>query len=302
MAAIDWIAVDWGTTNLRAWAMAGDTAAASVTSPKGMASLAQEEFEPALIEAVETWLDPQRLMPVVACGMVGARQGWVEAPYAPLPSPPLDAGAMRRVETRDRRINVTVVHGLSQEAPPDVMRGEETQLAGLLALEPGFDGIVCLPGTHSKWVELRAGRVERFRTFMTGELFGLLAGQSVLRHAVGTERAPAGLAFEAALDAIAADPAGFSTHLFSVRAGAILAGTPPADARSRLSGLLIGMEIEAMQHLRSAGEVVLIGQGDLSALYARALRHRGGGARTVDATRCTLAGLAAARRMPGGMG
>ncbi|MCV0397166.1 MAG: 2-dehydro-3-deoxygalactonokinase [Rhizobiaceae bacterium] len=290
-----WIAVDWGTTNLRAWAMVGDQPLATAKSARGMGTLSREEFEPVLIETIGPWLGRGQALPVVACGMVGARQGWIEVPYVSLPSPPIDIAAMRSVETRNRLISVTIVHGLSQGDPPDVMRGEETQLAGLLALEPRFEGIVCLPGTHSKWVEIRRGRVEGFRTFLTGELFDLIARQSVLRHVVDDGSAPAGPDFEQALDEIAADPAGLTGQLFSIRAGALVAGLAPRAANDRLSGLLIGMEVEASRALWASGEVTLIGQAELCALYARAILHRGGRARAVDATGCTLSGLNAVR-------
>ena len=116
--------------------------------------------------------------------MVGARQGWIEAPYAAVPGPPRRARAFARPEVRDPRLAVHVLHGLSQAEPADVMRGEETQIAGLIAREPGFDGVACLPGTHAKWAHVSAGEVVSFATFMTGELFALVAQSSVLRHSV----------------------------------------------------------------------------------------------------------------------
>lgn len=293
---IDWIAVDWGTSNLRAWAMVDDRAVAMVTAAAGMGGLERHQFEPVLLSAIEPWLDADRTTDVVACGMVGARQGWQEVPYAPVPTPPILGSAMGKIATSDSRIAVNVVHGLSQTEPADVMRGEETQVAGLLALEPDFAGWACLPGTHSKWADIRDGRVRSFRTFMTGELFALLAKQSVLRHSMGETDALDAAAFGDAVHEMAEHPADLSSLLFGIRAAGLLGGDGVPDARSRLSGLLIGSEVAAMQPQWAGGEVVLIGADQLSDRYAAALHRLGGKARSIDAQDCTLAGLVAARR------
>lgn len=293
----DWIAVDWGTTNLRAWLMRDGAAVAAVSTQQGMASLGRDAFEPALIAALADWLSGGSTIKVIACGMVGARQGWREAPYVAVPSPPLVAARMIRVPVSDARIDVSIVHGLSQAAPPDVMRGEETQLAGLMAAEPGFEGIVCLPGTHSKWVTIRDGRVEGFRTFMTGELFALLAGHSVLRHAVEGAAGEDTAAFDAGVGEAARAPAALAARLFSIRAATLIDGLGPVAARSRLSGLLIGLEIEGMIGDLAGEMVTIVGTDALSALYERALRLRGGKARRLDGSGLTLRGLAAAHRL-----
>ena len=169
----DWIAVDWGTTHLRAWAIRNGDPVAEATSDSGMGQLNRTDFEPALLDLIEPWLGQDR-MTIVACGMVGSRQGWAEAPYAKVPVQPA-SDRLIRPETRDQRLSVHILPGLRQDDPADVMRGEETQIAGYLAGNPGFDGVVCLPGTHTKWVQVSAGEVVSFRTFMTGELFSLLS-------------------------------------------------------------------------------------------------------------------------------
>src|SRR5690606_36478359 len=129
----EWIALDWGTSNMRAWAMgADDTVLARASSAKGMGRLRPDEFEPALITATSDWLADGRRVPVIACGLVGARQGWIEAAYAQVPTPPI-AAAMTSAPVNDRRIAVFIVPGVSQVEPPDVMRGEETQIAGFTA-------------------------------------------------------------------------------------------------------------------------------------------------------------------------
>ena len=118
--------------------------------------------------------------------MAGARGAWIEAPYATVPCPPRPA-AFTPPPTRDPRLAVRILPGLRQDEPPDVMRGEETQIAGLLAAEPGFDGVACLPGTHTKWCHVSAGEVVSFASYMTGEIFALLASQSVLRKTVAPD-------------------------------------------------------------------------------------------------------------------
>ena len=165
----DWIAVDWGTSNLRAWAMRGDTPVADAGSDRGMGTLEPSAFEGALLEIIEPWLGAGR-MSVVACGMVGARQGWAEAAYATVPCRPVSLNVVRPA-VADARLDVAILPGLCQTSPADVMRGEETQIAGYLAEVPDFDGVLCMPGTHTKWVQISASEVVSFRTYMTGELF-----------------------------------------------------------------------------------------------------------------------------------
>ena len=191
-----WIAVDWGSSNLRAWAVNGDDAViAQASSARGMLGLAADEFEDVLRVLINDWLpdDATSPMPVLICGMAGARQGWQEAAYLPLPTekaPSRDVlGALSEqlthVATRDSRLAVAIVPGLCQQQPSyDVMRGEETQLAGLVAAQPDYSGAVCLPGTHAKWAHLVGGAITGFSTFMSGELFKLLSQDSVLKHSV----------------------------------------------------------------------------------------------------------------------
>lgn len=286
----DWIAVDWGTSTLRAWAMRGDVVAAEARSDKGMNSLEKSAFEAALLELVDPWLGGGQT-PVIACGMVGARQGWAEAPYRAVPCTPL-AGAGVPVKTADPRIAVTLLPGLKQSKPADVMRGEETQIAGFLGGRNGFDGILCLPGTHSKWAEVSAGEVVSFRTFMTGELFDLLAHKSVLRHSTGDGWDDA--AFEAALSDTLSRPEGLAAKLFSIRAEALLDDLPKAAATSRLSGLLIGAELAAAKPYWLGREVAVVGAEKVSGHYVKALEIQGVPAIYAEADAMTRAGLASA--------
>jgi 2-dehydro-3-deoxygalactonokinase len=291
MSGPAWIAVDWGTTHLRAYAIGGKgEVIAEAASGEGMGALKPEGFEPALLRLIGPWL--QGPAEVIACGMVGSRQGWAEAPYRAVPCAPL-GGPLARAEARDPRLRVRIVPGLKQLRPADVMRGEETQIAGFLAKNPGFDGVLCLPGTHSKWAHVSASEVVSFASFMTGELFDLLATRSVLRHTCceGWDSA----AFAEAVQEALSRPERLAAGLFGLRAGGLLGQREPGAARARLSGLLIGSELAAARPYWLGREVALIGAEALTALYAEALALQGLSARREDARAMTLAGLAAAR-------
>lgn len=287
----DWIAVDWGTSNLRVWGMSPDGPVAQASSENGMGKLSRDEFEPALLALIEPWLS-SRVTPVMACGMVGSRQGWHEADYRSTPCLPLDPAASVSVLVRDPRFTFHIVPGLKQMHPADVMRGEETQIAGAIALGIA-DGVICLPGTHSKWAQISAGEVVSFQTFMTGEMFALLSEQSVLRFGMldgGWDDA----AFDVSLSDALTRPERIAARLFSLRAEGLISGLSSAAARSRLSGLLIGIELAAARPYWLGQSVTLIGADGLAASYARALSQQGLNARTLSATDCTLAGLSLA--------
>lgn len=285
----DWIAVDWGTSALRAWAMRDGAAVAEASSDKGMGALDPAGFEPALLDLIEPWLGQGR-MTVVACGMVGSRQGWAEARYAAVPCAPA-SGSMTVAPTADPRLAVHILPGLKQDNPADVMRGEETQIVGHIAMT-GFDGVVCLPGTHTKWAQISAGEVVSFRTFMTGEIFALLSSQSVLRHSVNHGWDDDAFA-QAVADAMSR-PEAMAARLFNIRAEGLLHGLASGPARARLSGLLIGAELAAARPYWLGQDVAIIGAPGLSARYAEALGAQGLTPRIADATATTLAGLTAA--------
>ena len=283
-----WIAVDWGTTRLRGWLMDGASVADSAASDKGMAGLSCEAFEPALLSLIEPWLEGAH--DVVACGMVGAKQGWVEAPYRAAPCTAAAADLIV-APTGDPRLTVRIAPGVSQADPPDVMRGEETQIAGFLMDMPDFDGVVCLPGTHTKWVHVSAEEIVSFRTFMTGEIFALIAGHSVLRHDIGDGWVEG--AFLEAVDEAMSRPEALAARLFALRAGSLLEGPSPDVARSRASGLLIGMEVAAARPYWLGREVAILGDGGQAAAYEAALRAQGAPIISASAEAATLRGLIA---------
>jgi 2-dehydro-3-deoxygalactonokinase len=291
--AVDWIALDWGTTNLRGWAMSDSGAIlAQAMSENGMGKLSRDGYEPALLDLIGGWSSGP--MTAVACGMVGSRQGWVEAPYAHTPCSPTPANFVV-APTTTPGLTVHVIPGIRQDDPADVMRGEETQIAGFLALNPGWDGVMCLPGTHTKWVHVSAGEVVSFQTVMTGELFAMIGTQTVLRHtvaAIGWDES----AFLTALDASIARPERLAGRLFSLRAEHLLHGLEGAAARSRLSGLLIGAELAATKPYWLGQKIAVIGAGTVSKLYVQALATQSAPATIADGQAVTLAGLTAAYR------
>ncbi len=294
MQYAEWIAVDWGTTHLRAWAMQGRSAIASAHSAKGMNALSPTQFEPALMELISDWLAPNGATQVMCCGMVGSRQGWAEATYVPVPC---DPSGIRMVQpaTQDPRIAVHILPGLSQKSPPDVMRGEETQIAGFLGLNAGWDGVICLPGTHSKWAHVSAGEVVSFQTFMTGELFALLEKNSVLRHSVQSDDWDEAV-FGAALEASLAKPETLAARLFRIRASHLLEDAAPGVLKAELSGLLIGAELAAARPYWLGQNVAVIGADALAAAYVRALDTLAVPATHAKADAMTLAGLCEAHR------
>lgn len=291
--APDWVAVDWGTTHLRAWAMdAQGRPLAEAASDRGMSRLSPTDFEPALLELIEPWLSLGQLT-VIACGMAGSRQGWAEAKYATVPCTPFADPGATRAPASDPRIRVFLLSGLSQPRPDDVMRGEETQIAGLLSKDPDFDGVVCLPGTHTKWARVSAGEVVSFQTFMTGELFALLTEKSVLTHSVtgqGWEEA----AFEVAIGRALSDPHKLAAELFGIRARHLLRGADHAANKARLSGLLIGAELAGSRPYWLGHRIVLIGAEKLCDRYDSALSLQGALVERASGEDMTLRGLTAA--------
>lgn len=292
MSGLDWIAVDWGTSHLRAWGLAGESVLHHAQSDMGMSRLTRPEFEGAILTLIGDWLPLRQVTPVVACGMVGSRQGWVEAPYRAVPCVPM-SGDLVAAPVRDLRVSVYIVPGLKQARPADVMRGEETQIAGFLELNPGWDGVLCLPGTHSKWVHLSAGEIVSFQTFLTGEMFALLSEHSVLRHSLeGWDEA----GFDAGLQQGMERPERVLARLFTLRAESLLNALPPDVARARLSGFLIGAELAVAKPYWLGQRVAVIGENVLAQAYRSALEKLSVPVTCHDSTSITLAGLAAARR------
>jgi 2-dehydro-3-deoxygalactonokinase len=298
--AARFVAVDWGTSSFRAWLMAADgRSLAESRGNEGMLHCMTAGFGNVLQQHLARLGAPAGV-PVVICGMAGARQGWVEARYLLTPTRPddLHSGAVRVEAPGDIRILPGIAH--PDAACPDVMRGEETQLLG--AMPSDYSGLVCIPGTHSKWVSVEAGCIGAFSTFMTGELFSVLGQHSILAHAVeaGQPLSPADPAFRMGLDAGLKE--GLESQLFRLRAAQLLGYEQRAQGSARLSGLLIGSELAAARRRYGVeARMLLLAAGPLGRLYEFALASAGFDVTTMDAETAAQAGLAkAAMKLWGG--
>lgn len=285
------IAVDWGTSSLRG-ALLDETGRVleQKSAPLGILNVPNGDFARVFAEQFSEWVKTGGV-PCLISGMAGSRQGWAEAPYVACPAGPAELAQHLHWIERGR---IAIVPGLSdtQGDVPDVMRGEEVQIFGAMRLAGLADGLFVLPGTHSKWATARDGRVIRFRTFMTGELYGLFVQHSLLAR---TLDAAAPLDEAAFLRGVtqAASGGGLLHDAFGVRALGLFGRLSPAQSASYLSGLLIGEELEA-QKLPENGEVIVIGASALVERYALALAKKGAKVRTfgAEATWAGLAGVA----------
>ena len=309
------IALDWGTTSLRAYKIAaGGQVLAQRSLSFGIMQLPKtprvingrecaDGFELAFDEACGDWLDAQPELRVIACGMVGSAQGWREAAYCETPANVANLGNSLQTLVSLRGTRVHIVPGVIQRSRlPNVMRGEETQVLGVLQnlpAEAGGDLLIGLPGSHSKWVEVVEGRITHFDTFMTGEVFAVLSEHSILGRTQQQGAAFDGLAFDRGVQvALSADgELGVLSTLFSARTLGLTGELAPTAQADYLSGLMIGHELVALAaaqrrrrnsaHLPS---IILIGNAQLCARYGRAL-DACGFARVTLAEQATERGL-----------
>jgi 2-dehydro-3-deoxygalactonokinase len=277
------IAIDWGTTRFRAWLVGGDGAILErIDTAAGILSVASGDFGGTFDRLIGPWLRQQGRLPVVASGMIGSRQGWHEAPYAECPAGAVDLAARLVSVAAPSGQEVWLVPGVTRtdaDGVPDVMRGEETQIVGCLAEHDPPRRLFVLPGTHSKWAIVEAGRITRFATFMTGELFAVLRGHGILgRLMEGDAHDPA--TFRRGVDYGSKAGGGLLKRLFSVRTLALFDRLPAAGVASYLSGLLIGQEIaEAVAwagppHVATTSPTI-VGSSTLASRYVEALAQLG---------------------------
>lgn len=282
------IAVDWGTSNLRAWRLDGAGRVLDrMASAQGITRVAGGDFAGVLRDSVGAWLAAGERH-ILLCGMVGSRQGWVEAPYLPCPASP-DAVAAALVAVPFAEAQVKLVPGLSARDPagvPEVMRGEETKLVGLMTA--GHDGLVCMPGSHTKWAHIEGGRIAGFATYFTGEAFAALREGTILGRMMAAGGAIDAEGFRRGV--VRSGAAGHLLHqLFGVRAMGLFGELDEAAAAGFLSGLLIGHEVRAA--MGGASAVKLVGDPALVGLYADAIGLCGGRAEVLEFD-AAVAGLA----------
>jgi 2-dehydro-3-deoxygalactonokinase len=270
------IGVDWGTSSFRAFRLTREGAIRDQRSgQRGIMAVPDSRFADTLREEIGPWLAAGERH-VLLSGMIGSRQGWVEAPYLPCAAGPAEIAAAL-LDVPFDWAQVKVVPGLSAvdlSGVAEVMRGEETQLIGVLAVM-GSDGWACLPGTHSKWARVEDGRIVNFSTHLTGEAYAALRGHTILGRMM-RDSATDPAAFDKGV-ARSGDPGGLLHHLFGVRSLALFGRLGEGAGSSYLSGLLIGHEVRAALTRIPPGSVVhLIGAPELTALYARAVEACGG--------------------------
>ena len=294
------IAVDWGTSRLRARLVDADARVlAEAESGEGIGQIAATKA-PGGHEAIfERLVAGWPAVPAMMAGMIGSRQGWREAAYVPCPTTPARLGAeILRFQTSGGR-PVAIVPGLRLDAAArdgDVIRGEETQMIGLIDRDPGFTGVCILPGTHSKWARIDRGAITGFQTFISGELFALLAKESFLRHSVAESGADLSAMpdFTLGIERTARDGLPFVSALFSVRVRQLLAGVRPENNLAYLSGLVIGGEIAAariVDPLTAGTPLRIVAAVPLARAYQTALRIVGFEAEALDGDALVLAGL-----------
>lgn len=288
------IGVDWGTTNMRAWAFDSEGGIVDRrSSGDGILTVANKEFENTLMGCIGDWLESSQQIPIIASGMIGSRQGWVEIDYSHCPVHVAELIDHSDAQHRARsQLNlkcgnpVMFVGGVRYESEaglPDVMRGEETQIAGLVATGSQSAMTVVLPGTHSKWVEVDQQRIIKFDTYMTGELFAVLTTESILKHSVscndaqGATTRPVGEAFDQGVKAAEQTDGRFLNRIFHTRTLSLSGRLSPEQGWDYLSGLLIGSELrEGFDKRRgTASKITLLGAGELVTRYARAFEILG---------------------------
>lgn len=285
----NWIAVDWGTTNFRAFLMLGAQPVSRISEACGLLSVEKDQFAPTLQNLLGMWLEQYGNLPIVMAGMVGSQQGWHEVPYAPLPCNAQDLASRTLAFTTPWGSPAWLIpgaNGISQFGQPDVMRGEEVQLFGLSALYPADKHLALLPGTHSKHAQLCLGEIASFSTFMTGEIFSLLSQHSILGRALPQQQEDN----EAFLLGVrtAMQDAPFTHLVFSARTRRLAGEIEEAHIHSYLSGLTIGYEL---QTIPAGQHAWVVGSPSLTTRYQLAASQMDLNLSPVNGDDCFIHGL-----------
>ena len=289
------IAVDWGTSNFRAFRVSAEGSVfARASSPQGILRVGEGNFEEALRAEVGVWLAAGEKH-ILLCGMIGSRQGWVEAEYLPCPIGIAElADAVVPVPFEGAKVRlVPGVIGPDAAGVPELMRGEETAAMGIQDAFGGA-GLVCFPGTHSKWIQLSDRKIVSFTTCMTGELYGALRKCTILERTMTSNPAVDKTAFHDGI-ARSEDSGGLLHHLFGVRTLPLMGQLKEEKSASYLSGLLIGHEVRAT--MPKGSHVHLVGAAHLCGLYAQVIEACGGVATMEDEDAAALGLAAIGRRL-----
>jgi 2-dehydro-3-deoxygalactonokinase len=293
-------AVDWGTSSFRLWLIGKDDEILGESrSGEGMTTARETGFANVLAKHLQTVGAPEDL-PVIVCGMAGAKQGWMEAGYIDVPAKLSDIPS-KAVKLDGVTRDIRILPGLAQRDPhaSDVIRGEETQLLGSSQQMRSSDCLVAMPGTHSKWVRIVRDEVLGFATFMTGELFEAISKHTILSHTIKDSAGfdGANLAFTDAVHSALREPELTTSRLFSVRARGLLFSMSPVEAEATISGTMIGLELAgALKSAPKDTPVILVVSGKLRGLYEAAFHRAGLKFSTVDADDAVRHGLAQAAR------
>lgn len=292
-------AIDWGTSRFRLWILgsAGEVIH-ETSSDEGLLTSSKVGFENVLETHLEHFQCPKDL-PVIICGMAGSRSGWCEAQYIDTPANLLNI-AERSVQVPHPSRDIRILPGIAQRSAdkPDVIRGEETQLFGMLAKDPETqntnDKLVCMPGTHSKWVLLQGINLKAFTTFMSGELFAVIAQHSILKMALDISQTVNANdpAFLNSLHKTIASPAEITAQFFQMRSSQLLGYSEPLSAKAALSGTIIGMEMAGgLKTYGNIKNIDLMATGNLHSLYKAAFQSIGIEVKSHDAESAGRDGL-----------
>ena len=259
-----------------------------VSTQEGMKFIDQNEFEKILIKNIDAWNNKFDIKVIIASGMVGAKQGWIEVPYI---NSPCD---IRNLNFKSLKIlddvKIHILSGVSQFNPSDVMRGEETQIAGFLLNNVDFNGSICLPGTHSKWVNMNSYNIQEFTTFLTGELYEIVKKYSILNHSLNTTELDDEIVKSSA-KLIIENPSFISNKLFEIRADNLLKNSNQTSNNSKLVGYLLGIELSGSRTYWEDKDLVIIGSSNLNKYYELILNGRSNSIRLFNSSDMALNGL-----------
>ena len=265
---IDWIAIDWGTTNFRAWIIKNNKILKEINRPHGIKNIPNKNFEDILNKNIKIPKKNNRKIKIISCGMIGSKQGWLDTGYEKNLN--LTKNNLVKVKTKNKNIDFYIVKGLSQKQPYDVIRGEETQILGYLESDKKFSGFICLPGTHSKWIKITKGKLINFKTYMTGELFEIISRNSILKYSINDKKINLKI-FKNSVMLSQKKYFNLFDYLFEFRSRSLLT-KKKYYPKSELLAYLIGNEIKSnINELRNF-KVIIIGSDYNSKLYSQAMQ------------------------------